>query len=334
MSITAKELAKILNISEASVSIALNGKSGISNKTRKKILETANNLGYDFSKIKTHKKNGKIYFLIFQRNGAVVTDTPFFRKLTNGISDTCKIYNYPLNIQYLLYNEDIKKHLDSIISYDCIGIILLGTEMQKEDFIYFLDINVPIILLDSYYNTSKMDCILINNMDGAYQATEYLINKTHSHPGYLHSSYKINNFEERADGYFKAIRNNGFSINQSIIHSLSPSIEGAYADMNAIIKNNENIAESYFADNDLIAAGALKSFKENGFNIPEDISIIGFDNQIICTYTEPSLTTVNVPTEYMGKMAAKRLISILLEKEFFPVKIEINTSILERNSVI
>ena len=108
MSITAKELAKILNISEASVSIALNGKSGISNKTRKKILETANNLGYDFSKIKTHKKNGKIYFLIFQRNGAVVTDTPFFRKLTNGISDTCKIYNYPLNIQYLLYNEDIK----------------------------------------------------------------------------------------------------------------------------------------------------------------------------------------------------------------------------------
>lgn len=334
MPISAKELAKKLNISEAAVSMALNGKPGVSTKTRNEIIEAAHNYGYDFTKIKQDKKpNGTINMIIYRKHGAVVADTPFFSTLTDSIQKTCRESGYKLSIRYIYSGEDVKEQLDVILSSDCIGLILLGTEMHEDDFGPFAYVNIPIVLLDTYFNSVKMDCVLINNVEGAYQATHYLIKKKHTQPGYLHSSYPIYNFEERADGFYKAIRKNGMSTSKSIIHLLSPSMEGAYADMKALIENGEELAESYFADNDLIAAGAMKALKENGYKIPEDIAIIGFDNQPICTYIEPNLTTVNVPKEYMGEMAVRRLIHVLESKEFLPIKTEIGTNIIKRKTV-
>ena len=110
-------------------------------------------------------------------------------------------------------------------------------------------------------------------------------------------------------------------------------MDGAHAEMLAILDNNEPIADSYFADNDLIAAGAMKAFKERGYRIPEDIAIVGFDNVPMCTYLEPNLTTVNVPVKYMGKMAVERLISVINSKQYMPIKIEVNTNLIKRRSV-
>lgn len=334
MPISAKELAKKLNISEAAISMALNNKPGVSTKTRNEIIEAAHNYGYDFTKIKqSNKPNGTINMIIYRKHGAVVADTPFFSTLTDSIQKTCKESGYKLSIRYIYSGEDVKEQLDVILSSDCIGLILLGTEMHEEDFAPFAYVNIPVVLLDTYFNSMKMDCVLINNVEGAYQATHYLIKKRHTQPGYLHSSYPIYNFEERADGFYKAIRKNGLSTSKSIVHLLSPSMEGAYSDMKALIENGEEIAESYFADNDLIAAGAMKALKESGYKIPQDISIIGFDNQPICTYIEPNLTTVNVPKEYMGEMAVRRLIHVLESKEFLPTKTEIGINLIKRKTV-
>lgn len=334
MPISAKELAKKLNISEAAVSMALNGKPGVSTKTRNEIIEAAHNYGYDFTKIKqSNKPNGTINMIIYRKHGAVVADTPFFSTLTDSIQKACKESGYKLSIRYIYSGEDVKEQLDVILSSDCIGLLLLGTEMHEEDFAPFSYVNVPIVLLDTYFNSMKMDCVLINNVEGAFQATHYLIKKRHAQPGYLHSSYQIYNFEERADGFYKAIRKNGMSTSKSVVHLLSPSMEGAYADMKALIENGDELAECYFADNDLIAAGAMKALKESGYKIPEDIAIIGFDNQPICTYIEPNLTTVNVPKEYMGEMAVRRLIHVLESKEFLPIKTEIGTNLIKRKTV-
>ena len=101
-------------------------------------------------------------------------------------------------------------------------------------------------------------------------------------------------FEERADGFYKAIRKNGMSTSRSIVHQLTPSIDGAYSDMKELLKNNVELSTCYFADNDLIAAGALRALTEAGYRIPHDISIIGFDDMPLCTYTIPALTTIHV----------------------------------------
>ena len=108
MSITSKELAKILNLSPAAVSMALNNKPGVSTATRKLVMETADKYGYDFSKLaEKHNLKGTIYFVIYKKHGAVVSDTPFFSELSEGIALGCKKADYKLKISYVYEDEDI-----------------------------------------------------------------------------------------------------------------------------------------------------------------------------------------------------------------------------------
>lgn len=335
MSITAKELAALLHLSEAAVSMALNHKPGVSTATRQRVIDTAREHGYDFTRIKEVSEprieKGTLSFLIYKKHGAVVTDTPFFNQLTEGIEQGCRLNRYSLNINYLYGDSDISRQLHAL-SY-ANGIILLATEMKYEDFAPFDALHIPTVVLDTYFENLNRDCVLINNFQGAYQAVNYMIRKTKSQPGYLRSSYPIGNFNERADGFYKALRDNGMSPGKSPVLHLTPSMEGAYADMTELLKSGEDPVRCYFADNDLIAAGAMKALKEAGYSIPGDLSLMGFDNMPLCNYVEPPLSTVHVPKQYMGEMAVNRLIQIIDSKESYPVKIEIGTSIIRRKSV-
>lgn len=336
MSITAKELAKILGLSEAAVSMALNGKPGVSTETRRRVLETAHNHSYDFTRLKKSSKIiGTINYIIYRKYGAVlkVQNTAFFDVLITAIEEHCKSNGYRLVTTNIFEGPDVEKQLKRAITSDCIGILIQGTEMQKEDFFPFSYISLPIVVLDTFIDSTKMDCVLMNNEEGAYKATRFLIKKKQAQPGYLRSSYNIHNFESRADGFYKAIRDSGMSPSNSVVHSLSPSMEGAYADMTEILKNGTEIASCYFADNDLIAAGAMKAFKDFGYEIPKDIGFVGFDNISMCTYIEPNLTSINVPIRYMAETAVKRLISIIDDDHYRPVKIEVNTNLIRRQSV-
>ncbi len=334
MSITSKELAKILNLSPAAISMALNNKPGVSTATRKLVLETADKYGYDFSKLaEKHNLKGTIYFIIYKKHGAVVSDTPFFSEVSEGVAAGCKKADYKLKITYIYEDEDdVAEQLEEIQYSDCIGLIVLGTEMRPEDLKPFQKLPLPFVLVDTYFETITCDCVLINNVQGAYLAASHLIKKTKKQPGYLHSSYDIGNFAERNSGFFKAVRAHGMSSAQSIVHRLTPSMDGAYADMKEIIAQGETLASCYFADNDLIAMGAMKALKEAGYKIPGDIAIAGFDNLPFSKVIEPSLTTINVPKHYMGEMAAERLIALLHDSGAAPVKIEISTALVERRS--
>ena len=335
MAITAKELAKQLGLSEAAVSLALNHKPGVSTATRKRVLAAAEERGYDFSRLKPVESagiSGNLCFVIYKKHGAVVTDTPFFTQLSEGIDAACKELPYYLNIQYLHEDDDVAALISGWKRGGCRGLLLLGTEMQLPDLLPFLKSDLPLVLLDNYFEEADVDSVLINNIKGAYTAADYLIRKRQAQPGYLHSSYSINNFEERADGFYKAIRKNGMSTSRSIVHRLTPSVEGAYADMRELLSRNEPLANCYFADNDLIAAGAVRALKEAGYRIPQDIAVVGFDNMPICAYIEPSLTTVHVPKQYMGRMAVHRLHELICQPDNQPIKIEISTTLQKRKS--
>lgn len=333
MGITAKELAKKLNLSAAAVSMALRGKPGVSTQTRQLVLDTALKYGYDFSRI-SEKANagGSVFFIVFRKHGAVVADTPFFSELTEGISLECKNLGYKLQVRYI-YEEDISpEQLDDIQYSDCSGIILLGTEMTEENIKPFLSLTAPMVLLDAYFDTITCDCILINNHQGAFQAAQYLIRKYKKQPGYLRSSYQISNFYERSTGFYNAVRAAGMSSSGCTVHYLSPSLEGAYADMVDIIQSKEKLAPCYFADNDLIAVGAMKAFLQFGYRIPEDIAVIGFDNMPISSAIEPALTTIHVPKQYMGEAAVQRLSALMKKPGLPPVKTQVSTSLIVRLS--
>ena len=178
----------------------------------------------------------------------------------------------------------------------------------------------------------SMDCVLINNVMGAFSATDYLIQQTKTQPGYLHSSYSLHNFEERATGFDKALHKNGMSSFHSIIHKVAPSVEGAYADIKNLLAQNIPIASCYFADNDFIAIGAIRAFQEHGYEIPKDIRIIGFDDIPHCIYISPPLSSIRVPQQYMGQIAVRRLHEQIVNPQDTFVKIEVAANLIIRKS--
>lgn len=334
MSVTAKEIAKKLNISETAVSMALNNRPGVSTQTRKRIIQQAEMMGYDFSKLSRKANNhGDIYYIIYRAHNAILNYTPIFNELIEGIEQECRNNDYRLKtLQIYEHIDDLEKCLEDLRYKGCIGIILFGTEMSESVAKQFYSLNIPIVLIDTYFDRVECSSISINNRQGAYFATNLLIETTHEQPGYLKSSYEIKNFNRRRDGFYKSIISHGMSKSKSIIHELSPSIEGAYSDMLEILNNGDDIAKCYFADNDLIAIGAMRAFKEKGYKIPEDISIVGFDNISESSIVEPALTTVDIPRKFMGQTAALQLIREIQFPIPHTVKTEISTSIVQRKS--
>ena len=310
MSITARELARKLGVSPSAVSFALNDKPGVSTELKKRILVEAEKNGYDFSKIKKkEKKTGTLSFIVYKKSGAVVDDTPFFSKLSDGIKKKCAEEGYTAKVEYLYRSDLTDRYFEDLVWSGSDGLLLLGTEMEEEDLLPFVHLNIPMVLLDNSFTHMHCDAVLIDNI-------------------HLKSTYRINNFTERADGFYKAIRANGRSASKSIVHELSPSVDGAYEDMKIILKNKEPLARCYFADNDLIAIGAMKAVQESGRRVPDDIAIMGFDNLPISRVLD--LSTVHVPVEYMGEQAATRLIACIENPGMPRTKILVSTDLVER----
>ena len=217
--ITAKELAAMLGLSEAAVSMALNGRAGVSERTRERVLKAAEEYGYDFSRIREKQferdhPEGNLLFLIYKKHGAVVADTPFFAELTQGIEAESRRSGYRLVVRYV-YEEDSRTQFSLATKEGFGGAIILGTEMDEGDLPLLAALPFPFVLLDTYFEGAPYDSVLINNVQGAYLATSYLIAKYRTQAGYLSSSYPINNFSERADGFYKAIRRSGLSPSRS-----------------------------------------------------------------------------------------------------------------------
>lgn len=336
MPITAKELARLCGLTPAAVSLALNGKPGVSDATRDRVFQMASQHDFEFSKLRTPShKNKTIKFIVFHRQGAVVGDTPFFSEVIKGINAECRTYHLGLQIYDLYSESNFQSDLWELLRLGCAGYILLGTELTVPCYNMFDRINVPLVLLDTYFDSCKHDSVSINNVQGAFKATNYLIQTTRQQPGYLRSSYNISNFEERADGFYKAIRYNGYSSSRTVVYHLSPSIEGAYADMMSFLESEVPPTNSFFADNDYIAIGAMRAFQKCGYRIPDDFSFVGFDDIDSASYVSPSLTTIHVPKQQLGRLAVKRLYELIESgNSTTRNKIEIETQLIERESVM
>jgi len=331
-----KEIAEKLNISPATVSLVLNNKPGVSEKTRQRVLRAVAEAGYDTNMLskpalRDHKS---IRFIIYKKHGNVVGDTPFFSALIEGIDYEARRRGYSAVISYINDDQNKDEVLQTIKDHPLNGIIILATEMNYDDLQPFVGINVPIVLLDSYFMDAHMDSIVINNIQGAYKATKYLIDKGHTDIGYLHSSVWINNFDERMDGFLKALSDNNIKLNKKNIFSLESTLDGAYRDMADVLQAGAELPTALFADNDIIAFGAIKALREHGVRIPEDISIVGFDDMPFCTVIDPPLTTVRVYKQDIGRLAVRRLIEKIRYNADIFVNIEVGTELVERNSVL
>ena len=332
MAVTARELAKILGISPSTISMVCNGKPGISEQTRRRILQAAEEYGFDI----VPKKTGiprYLQFVIYKKHGSVVADTPFFSRVIEGIEGEAFRHGYLLQVSYFYENKSKQEQLAAIAGTASAGIVILGTEMEAADLVQFEEMKLPMVLLDSYFEEKALDTIAINNAQGAYLATRELIDAGHRKIGYLRSKVKINNFTERADGFFRALRRSNLPAEQPFIYRVDSTMEGAYEDFKEILRRRSALPTAFFADNDIIAAACIRALKENGYSVPESISVIGFDDTPLCDIIEPALTTMRVPKERLGALAVKRLVDRIEGRTEEQIKIEVATTLVRRASV-
>jgi len=324
----AKDLADQLQLSPSTISLVLNNKPGISPSTRKRVLDKLSELGCGDLRAKSQApKTGCIRLILYKKYGNIVTDTPFFSSLFDGITTQCQRHGYAL-----LTTQIEGGHIAASSLLDCDGIILLATEMQREDVIPFEELPLPLVILDSNFEGLRVDTVVINNFQGAFDATCHLAEMGHKEIGYLKSSVPINNFQERFQGYQKGLRHSGLSFSPDWVFTLDPTtLEDSCSSFQKSI--NKQMPTAFFSDNDIIATGAMKALISSGCRIPEDISIVGFDNLPMCAILQPSMTTVHVPKQQIGRLAVDRLVRRLEDPGEIYVRVEVGTTLITRDSV-
>jgi LacI family transcriptional regulator len=289
----------------------------------------ANEIGYS-----NETRISRIRLVIYKRNGSIIDNSPFFSNLLEGVENECREFGYELIISNLdRRSEYFDQRLEEILSDKTTAVIMLGTEAMDEDFDRFLDASCPMVILDSWSTSMNFNGILINNSDSAKNAVEYLIEKGHKEIGYLKGKFRIKAFHARATGYSRALYKHGIPINDQYIVPLSTSMDGAYKDMLLYLNQKPKMPTAFFADNDMIALGSMKALIEKGYRVPEDISLIGFDDLESCEISTPRLTTIRVFKQEMGQLAVRRLRDVIKDENGIKSKIQICTEFVERDSV-
>lgn len=329
MKVSMKDISKEAGVSVATVSNALNHKQGVNAQTAERVFEAAKRLGYY-----TESHISKVKFVIYKRNGVIVEDTPFFQMMIAGVEEECR----SRGMEMVLCNLDrrdanFEEQLRWVQNDKSSGVILLGTEMLDEDAPLISGLTVPFVVIDYWKEDMAFNTVLINNADASRMATDYLIHKGHKKIGYLRGDFRIRPFQARASGYRSALRRASLPLTQEHVITLRPTMNGAYEDMRQYLSRGHKLPTAFFADNDMIALGAVKAMADMGIRVPDDVSVVGFDDLPFSSISAPPLTTLRVPKQEMGRVAVRRVSELIKTGESLCLKQQVLPMFIERDSV-
>ncbi len=324
---TIKEIAKMAGVSTATVSKILNGKDQyISEATRQKVLEIVEREGYI--------PNGIAKSLKMRRTktiGIIVPDVMnlFFSELARGVEDAAEKKGYSV----ILCNSDNKevkeeKYLNVLQEKMVDGIIMTAAEDSMNKAIKRC--KTPMVLVDRDIELDmSVGRITVNNEEGAYKATKFLIERGCKDIGFISSEKKNKPSAERLSGYIKALKDHGLNVDDRKIFLQNFTIDSGYNGVMALLEKT-NI-DGIFCGNDLIAIGAIQALKEKKIKVPEKVKVIGFDDISIAQFIDPPLTTIRQPIYKLGEEAVNMLVAII-EKRDINRNIVLETELVERRS--
>ncbi len=335
MGIKVKDLAHILNLSSSTVSLVLNNKPGISEETRTRVFQAIKDLGFEELYASEIADKKSYLFMIYQKSviepGGDSCLSSGFSEIMEGAQSQIKARGFNLMISYI-NEESIFTELNKVRKENLEGILILATDMSEKQITFLEEIKIPVVMIDNYMEHKKFSCITVNNEKGVYEAVKYLKDMGHKSIGYLHINNRTMNFSERYYGYLRAMELCGLYIDRENIFKVTAyGEEWAYQELKNMLKNRE-LPTAFFADNDILAVCAIRALRELGYKIPEDISIVGFENTALSELTDPPLTTIHIPQNLIGIIAANTVIDTGKELKGL-LKIEVGTSLIIRNSV-
>ena len=321
--ITLREIASIAKVSPATASIVLNDKKnqGISEKTWKNVKKIAKKLNYSGNNKRRRLDKRKFIFFMeeFSYNENVSG------KLLEGFNDfDLKNHQFVFLFNQLTNN---KKNINKAIEeFNPNGIIIAYSYTKKID-INLNNLKINKILLNCYSNDFNGLSILPDDYNGAKKAINYFFdNNLKTIPIILSSDTWMKGYKDRLSGWRDAHIENNIECNDNFIVKPNSNLEnGGYIEAKKLLKKNKKI-DAIFCTSDEIAMGAYQAIKEEGLNIPQDISIIGFDNSRLSTLVKPKLTTVQLPYSAMTQKAIQHIID--------PQKFDDNFNILVESPLI
>ncbi|MCL5986130.1 MAG: LacI family transcriptional regulator [Actinobacteria bacterium] len=326
---TIDDVAKKARVSKATVSHVINDTRYVRNETKRRVMKTIEELGYNPSRIARSLATGKTNII-----GCIVSDidNPFFSQLVRYIEKAAAKENLDLFLIDTDYN--LKKMRDSVhrlINLKTDGVIIVTGEVDLSVAELLSKKRIPTVLFDQWnYCSDFVSNITLDYSAGICQAIDYLINKGHSKIGFIRGSLDILGSKMRHDIFVQEIKKL-LPFIEPIVEEGDFKIDGGLRAMNKVLRL-KNIPTAMITTNDLMAIGALKAIRDKGLNVPEDISIIGHDDIRIASLIKPSLTTIAIPVKQIANLIMEILSRAMNSKRKKGIETAVKTNLIIRGS--
>lgn len=328
--VTMKDIAQILDVSTVTVSKALSDKEGVSAELREKIKETAKQLGYRYNSLAKGMKEGRSYNI-----GVIIAERyikddmdAFYLKMYHNLVIALSNDDYYGIMEIVSHKDEKELTMPNMISEKKVdGVVILG-QMKTEYLLMIKNTEIPLVFLDFYDEQLDVDSIISDNFHGAYILTNYVISMGHKKIGFVGNIFATKSILDRYLGFYKALMTNQIEFNEDWL-VLDRDDSGEYIDFQL----PEEMPTAFVCNCDSVAYLFINKLKKMGYSIPEEISVVGFDNYIYATLSSPRLTTIQVDIEAMAEMAVHEVMSkIEGDKRVFGRKV-ISGNLIIRDSV-
>ncbi|MFI3254636.1 MAG: LacI family DNA-binding transcriptional regulator [Eubacteriales bacterium] len=304
---TIKDVAKEAGVAISTVSNVLNGMPNISEEITQKVLIASKKLNYK------PNLNAKLLRSGTNRIIAVFLATiqgEFYSSFIQSIQRKCEEKGYILQI-FILNHYDNKETLRIMTGFGLTGVLVLN-EFIKDDIIKRLPFaNIPVVVCDRELCLEGISSVTLDNYHVSCELMEYLVETGHTKIGYLHGTYENPDNVKRFQAYQDIMKKYDLPYDESIILEGRYHCEETYAVMEAFLQRGTPLPQAFFCANDNMAVGCMDALHKAGVHVPDDISIIGFDDDDSSQYHQPKLTTVAVASEALGTTATEELIRLM-----------------------
>jgi LacI family transcriptional regulator len=307
-----KQIAKNCGVSVATVSRVINHPESVSQETHDKIVAVMNELNYT--------PNEQARSLTLNRTNTIALFVPnilnpLYTQIAKGIEEVAHQKGYNL----LLCNTELsvlkeRDYINMLIKRRIDGLIFSYSLLQLDDIERINNQKIPLVMIGQNADGISTNKVVADLELGVYQAITHLIEIGNREIAFISGPKKLSESCEKFKGYEKALREFGLSVNEKYIIEGDNEVEGGYLAAKKLLTLNPRVS-AIFASNDLMAIGAMDAIKSEGYHIPRDFSIVGFDDIKMASLVEPKLTTVSHPVHKMGLIAARLLFDAIENKE-------------------
>jgi DNA-binding LacI/PurR family transcriptional regulator len=329
-----KDIAKEAGVSIATVSRVINNTAKISVETRRRVEEAIKNANYrpnSLARELQQKRTNTIGVII----SVAELGNLALSVALNAIADILNQNGYNMmivNSRFHVDEEIVFFHTFQEKRVD--GILYFATGFSESHYELLKNYPIPIVIIGQNYKELDIPCVIFDDYAAAISATQHLINKGHTEIGFIGCPmYDEATGVERRRGFEQALKKNALALHEENCYTGDFSLLSGYEGMESIINNAKIMPTGIFATTDFMAMGAICCLKDHGFNVPEDISIIGFDDVNVAAYYSPKLTTIRTDKNAIGVIGANTLLKLIQKEELTIKKSIVSYELVERESV-